>query len=527
MKLNKNIKINTNIKLNKNIKINTNTILIIILVSLLIILGIYWLYKRSKIIEGQQEPQPTAQAQKLADNIMNSFNEAGVDIKDIEPVMNAMKNVKDILKQSEADLVDPENIYAEEKDISGNLINTTPDTYPGKTFLAGNDRISDSFCEVNKNKPDLNAQCNKLTASHCNQTSCCVFLNGKQCVAGNETGPHITTDAVTGFDIDYTYYSHKNTCYGSCGDGMSQTANPCSRYKDDSTGISKECIKRYWNQTNCPNQNFITDSLVNEMRDHSRLSIKEKIKEYATKEKYFDKCYGSNQSNWPAPCTGTTPTSFGLSQRCLTHLFKDAGCPFVGTINQAFVDEHVLEPKSAMINKFSGYFNGNDTESRQKCYGYDQMSWPDPCEGIPDTTLVSDVPKECLIRTARNVYKDQCTKGIQEILNNRTFTSKPGETLNKVKQTPETEINDMIYKKENRMSCYGSNPNEWPTINKVSPDPCQGILFINKNNFTELNEISFGCRQRLSELVSDIDMKNNLKSRKPKGKLLEVLNIID
>jgi len=268
------------------------------------------------------------------------------------------------------------------------------------------------------------------------------------------------------------------------------------------------------------------------LNDHSRISIKEKLKQYATREEHYNKCYGSDESNWPEPCSGTTPTSFGLSKRCLIHLFKDAGCPFDGTINQAFVEENILEPKSAMINKFTGYFNGKDTASRQKCYGYDQMSWPDSCEGIPDTTLLSDVPKDCLLKTARDVYKDQCTKGIQETINNNTLTSDPGDTLNKLKQTSQTEIDDMIYNKKKRIGCYGSNPNNWPNINKVSPDPCEGILSSGKNTKgllenTALNKVSFGCRQRLSVLVSDIDLKNDLISRNPKGFLVDVLDKIN
>jgi len=538
------MKINKNMKINNIMKINKNIIIIIILVVLLIILGIYWYYKHNKIIEGQQDqvepggPPSTEAAQSLTDNIVGAFEESGIDITNIGPAMDAMKNLKNMLKKSEADLVDPENIYAEEGDTSGNLINTTPDTYPGKTFLAGNDRISDSFCEINKFKPDLNEQCNKLTADHCNQTSCCVFLNGKQCVAGSESGPHITTDPVSGFDIDYTYYSYKNNCYGTC-DGMGKAANPCSRYKDDSTGISKECIKRYWSQTNCPNQEFITDTLVSELKDNSRLSIKEKIKQYATKEQDFDKCYGIDESKWPEPCTGTTSTSFGLSKRCLTHLFKDAGCPFEGTIDQSFIDEHALEPKSVMINKFTGYFNGKDTASRQKCYGYDQMAWPDPCEGIPDTTIISDVSRECLQKTANDLFKGQCNIGYSETLD-QLFDkdgkwigkkSKADNTLQKFKQMPQEDIDKIMFEKLYRGPCYGSNPNNWPNITKVSPDPCEGIKSVkfdnNKKESTRLDKISFGCRQRLSELTSNIDVKNNLKSRKPRGELGSVLYNVD
>src|SRR6056300_582323 len=129
MNINNIMKINKNMKINNIMKINKNIIIIIILVVLLIILGIYWYYKHNKIIEGQQDqvkpggPSSTESAQSLTDNIVGAFEESGVDITNIGPAMDAMKNLKNMLKKSEADLVDPENIYAEEGDTSGNLIN--------------------------------------------------------------------------------------------------------------------------------------------------------------------------------------------------------------------------------------------------------------------------------------------------------------------------------------------------------------------------------------------------------------------
>lgn len=75
------------------------------------------------------------------------------------------------------------------------------------------DSLSDSFCSdylTDSNK--LDKQCNKLTESNCNSTSCCIWLNGNKCVAGGERGPTFRTN--NGQDIDVEFYSWKNKCYG-------------------------------------------------------------------------------------------------------------------------------------------------------------------------------------------------------------------------------------------------------------------------------------------------------------------------
>ena len=75
------------------------------------------------------------------------------------------------------------------------------------------DNLSDSFCsDYVKDSNKLDKQCNKLTESNCNSTSCCVWLNGKKCVAGGERGPIFHTN--NGKDIDVEFYSWKNKCYG-------------------------------------------------------------------------------------------------------------------------------------------------------------------------------------------------------------------------------------------------------------------------------------------------------------------------
>ena len=77
--------------------------------------------------------------------------------------------------------------------------------------------LSDDFCTQFSSQSDvLNKQCNKLTEHNCNTTGCCVWLNGKQCVAGNERGPTFLTtktDKKTAVDVDVAYYSFKNKVF--------------------------------------------------------------------------------------------------------------------------------------------------------------------------------------------------------------------------------------------------------------------------------------------------------------------------
>jgi hypothetical protein len=78
--------------------------------------------------------------------------------------------------------------------------------------------LSDDFCTQFSSQSDvLNKQCNKLTEHNCNTTGCCVWLNGKQCVAGNERGPTFLTsktDKKTAVDVDVAYYYYKDKCFG-------------------------------------------------------------------------------------------------------------------------------------------------------------------------------------------------------------------------------------------------------------------------------------------------------------------------
>jgi hypothetical protein len=74
----------------------------------------------------------------------------------------------------------------------------------------------EDFCKAHEGATsELEKSCNKLTKNNCNEVSCCVYLNGNKCVAGNARGPIYKTET-TGEKINVDYYYYKNKCYGNC-----------------------------------------------------------------------------------------------------------------------------------------------------------------------------------------------------------------------------------------------------------------------------------------------------------------------
>jgi hypothetical protein len=66
-----------------------------------------------------------------------------------------------------------------------------------------------SLCSIYASKPqELNNKCSILSEKNCNATSCCLWLNGHSCVAGNASGPTFRTK--NGKKLDINYYSYKN-----------------------------------------------------------------------------------------------------------------------------------------------------------------------------------------------------------------------------------------------------------------------------------------------------------------------------
>lgn len=106
--------------------------------------------------------------------------------------------------------------FNEETKNKKNDINSNKDTINKEPLRENLNNInpSSSFCDPpNGSLLELNKKCGALTKENCNVTSCCIWLNGKKCVTGNELGPTFLTDENKNkINVDYYYY--KNKCNG-------------------------------------------------------------------------------------------------------------------------------------------------------------------------------------------------------------------------------------------------------------------------------------------------------------------------
>ena len=72
--------------------------------------------------------------------------------------------------------------------------------------FSSDDITGNSLCSMYASNPaELNRKCNSLTEINCNSTSCCGWLNGNSCVAGDALGPTFRTKQ--GKNIDIKSYS--------------------------------------------------------------------------------------------------------------------------------------------------------------------------------------------------------------------------------------------------------------------------------------------------------------------------------
>jgi hypothetical protein len=216
------------IKLNKIHKMN----IIHIVLILIIFLGIIVIYKNytqkytqnNNIKEGLTpagEPEPylisPTEANALAGDIESTVNSkltaAGVPTtvtSEMSAIFNQLNEL--VVKEVSFSRDKEDSIVFQDKNTPvQNTVNLSPlmDT----TFFKGV-KFSDSFCEMynSTNKTELNEKCSILAPESCNSTDCCVLVDGKKCVAGNENGPYMISNNTT----DYDYYLHKYNCYGDC-----------------------------------------------------------------------------------------------------------------------------------------------------------------------------------------------------------------------------------------------------------------------------------------------------------------------
>ena len=128
-----------------------------------------------------------------------------IDISNIN--LNPDKSTKKLVQVVNIEALKNKNSTEEEEE------DTTPlqAPEPNKPDTSINMSPVDDFCK--SNSASLKESCGKLTKKNCNATSCCVMLNGKKCVAGNQDGP--TFQSESGQDIPIDYYYYQNKCYGN------------------------------------------------------------------------------------------------------------------------------------------------------------------------------------------------------------------------------------------------------------------------------------------------------------------------
>jgi hypothetical protein len=434
--------------------------LVITIVVLLIFLGIYWLTTKRGFKEGLE-----TNIQTLGPSLSNIFNDkllsSGIDATDYTRALpGALDTVTSLLNAETANARIPDSTPP--TDLSTVIDTTGRDYNKGSSYFAGK-RFSDGFCEKNSsNAITRNQQCGVLTNENCNQTDCCVLMNGKKCVAGDANGPTFSVDD-QGKDIDYKYYTYKNNCYGDCGKGLSTKANPCNSYASTDKNINEKCIEYLWTESGCPNAAYIKPSIVASLQSLIKAAIGVKFKKALTDEPNYAKCYGPDETKWPEPCDNTTSTSKKLSSRCLTKLFLEAGCTNTPVVNADYATQNNLVEKQTQMNIFNGWANAmpQDTASLTKCYGPDPLTWPDPCANTTDTS--TNLTPQCMSKLAIDTacpnptFPD--TMITQDFIMNNSNMTKAG-MIKYFYDNYKWNWND-----DRMQTCYGDDTNKWPFFN--------------------------------------------------------------
>ena len=130
----------------------------------------------------------------------------------------------------------------------------------------------------------------------------------------------------------------------------------------------------------------------------------------------FTKCFGPDQSGWPTPCSETDNLSTGLSQRCLTSLFKESGCvpgSSGGLITPSYAVDNKYKTKKEMLTLFKNINARSDDDSFTKCYGTDRSTWPKRSLILGQTSWGqiyfkrSRVPKPGALETSADLIENQ------------------------------------------------------------------------------------------------------------------------
>ena len=98
------------------------------------------------------------------------------------------------------------------------IIIETLDNNTGEDVNLDADKELDIYLSTNsykrgicsKKPNDIQKYCKTLNEKNCNIPSCCIWLSGEGCVAGNKDGPFFHKKDGTDIDVDVKYYFYKN-----------------------------------------------------------------------------------------------------------------------------------------------------------------------------------------------------------------------------------------------------------------------------------------------------------------------------
>jgi hypothetical protein len=270
--------------MNVKIKKILIVIAITILVTTILVTTILGMPLRFKSQEGFD-------ATALATNMEWAMNEqlakAGFPPIDLNSSGNLFDMLRELM-QKETDIVQGKQdttIVAENNRPVNNTLE--PDLTLRKSFLYG-EKFGDAFCSQNSGTPtNLNNKCGALTEDSCNTTNCCVWLNGKQCVAGNINGPG--GNGVS----DTDYYLYKYQCYGNKCEG----GDPCLKYKSTDKNLPDNCLTPMWKKAGC------TEPILGTAwwKTQEKKVVINDMGLWAVMPDYTHRvaCYSANQSKWP------------------------------------------------------------------------------------------------------------------------------------------------------------------------------------------------------------------------------------
>jgi hypothetical protein len=169
----------------------------------------------------------------------------------------------DIMNESNAQ-IDWPNAYIDDSSspilaVLSNENSSIDDVYGKKGVLSSDFKkdICKKYLSNNKKKHEY---CQKLSAENCKLMDCCILLNGTKCIAGSMSGPVFLTEG--GLTVDQNYFYFKDKCYGNC-ESADSFATACGNYTSNSTGVSKECMIKMFNNYGCPNPS--PNALINDL----------------------------------------------------------------------------------------------------------------------------------------------------------------------------------------------------------------------------------------------------------------------